>query len=188
MFALSQLERPVVAASMAGGPSTPALVSAVSAAGALGFLAAGYKTPDAVAAEIAAVRGTDPFGVNLFVPGPTGPPVDAYREELRGEAERYGVTLPDVDPTDTDEWAGKLDLLWRNPVPVVSFTFGLPDPDVIARFHEVGTHVTVTVTNPEEAQRSQAHGADSLCVQGPDGGAHRGTHRVADEPDRRSLE
>ena len=188
MFVLSQLERPVVAAPMAGGPSTPALVTAVAGAGALGFLAAGYKSVDALAGEIAAVRGVGPFGVNLFVPGPAGAPVDAYREELRTEAERYGVTLPEVDPDDTDGWAAKLDLLWRDPVPVVSFTFGLPEPAIIARFHEVGTHVAVTVTNPQEAERSQAHGADSLCVQGPDGGGHRGTHRVADEPDRRDLE
>jgi len=48
-----QLVHPVVQAPMAGGPSTPELAAAVSAAGGLGFLAAGYKTPGDLAADIA---------------------------------------------------------------------------------------------------------------------------------------
>ena len=57
---LSWLRRPVIVAPMAGGPSTPDLVIAAADAGAVGFLAAGYKTPAAMAAEIATVRaGTD---------------------------------------------------------------------------------------------------------------------------------
>src|ERR1700728_2896709 len=68
---LDWLRRPVVVARMAGGPSPPELVIAAADAGAVGFLAAGYKTPAAMAAEIAVVRGVSPdrFGVNLFVPG-----------------------------------------------------------------------------------------------------------------------
>ena len=55
---------------MAGGPTTPKLAAAVSDAGGLGFLAAGYKTAEAVQADIAAVRSTTerPFGINLFYP------------------------------------------------------------------------------------------------------------------------
>jgi len=71
-YALSDLlRRPIVVAPMAGGPSTTGLVIAAADAGALGFLAAGYKTPAAMAAEIAAVRAatSGAFGVNVFVPG-----------------------------------------------------------------------------------------------------------------------
>ena len=64
------MPRPVVVAPMAGGPSTPELVKAASAAGALGFLAAGYKTAAAMRAEMDAVAASGPFGVNVFVPGP----------------------------------------------------------------------------------------------------------------------
>jgi nitronate monooxygenase len=65
-----ELREPVVLAPLAGGPSTPALAAAVSAAGGLGSLAAGYKTAEAVEQDIAVLReSTDaPFGVNLFVP------------------------------------------------------------------------------------------------------------------------
>src|SRR5215831_20959751 len=72
---LDLLRRPLVVAPMAGGPSASELVVAAAGAGAVGFLAAGYKTPAAMAAEIAAVRaGTaGPFGVNVFVPGAPSP-------------------------------------------------------------------------------------------------------------------
>src|SRR3954467_13938386 len=69
-FSLSTLQIPIVQAPMGGGPSTPALAAAVADAGGLGFLAAGYKSVETVADEIAQVRAlTDrPFGVNVFAP------------------------------------------------------------------------------------------------------------------------
>ena len=55
---------PIVLAPMAGGPSTPELAAAVSEAGGLGFLAAGYNTADAMAGDVAATRALTraPFG------------------------------------------------------------------------------------------------------------------------------
>jgi nitronate monooxygenase len=73
---LINLAVPIVAAPMAGGPGSPALVSAAAHAGGLGFLAAGYRTAETMAAQIGTVRGDRvPFGVNLFAPHPL--PVDA---------------------------------------------------------------------------------------------------------------
>ncbi|WP_211273110.1 nitronate monooxygenase, partial [Streptomyces albus] len=46
------VDRPVLAAPMAGGPSTPALVTAAARAGGLGFLAGGYKSAQALAGQI----------------------------------------------------------------------------------------------------------------------------------------
>ncbi|MGI5486652.1 nitronate monooxygenase [Microtetraspora malaysiensis] len=177
---LDSLAHPVVLSPMAGGAGTPELCAAVSEAGGLGFLAAGYKTGEVVAAEIERVRAATnrPFGVNLFVPGddPADPDVvEAYAAELAPEAERYGVELPDVPLDDDDDWDAKLDLLLRSPVPVVSFTFGCPGLALVDRFHEVGTTVVVTVTDPGEAVAAVAAGADALSVQGPEAGAHRGS-------------
>ena len=73
-------------------------------------------------------------------------------------------------------------------MPVVSFTFGTPPADVVARMHAVGTHVSVMVTDPDEAAAAAAVGADSLVVQGPDAGGHRGTHAVDKSPDTRELD
>src|SRR3954447_25283969 len=61
---------PIIAAPMAGGPTTPALVAAVSEAGGFGVLDGGYRSPDDFRGVIREVwRLTSaPFGVNLFVP------------------------------------------------------------------------------------------------------------------------
>ena len=71
LFSPDGLRVPLIQAPMAGGISTPSLAAAVGRAGGVGFLAAGYLSPDAVAAQIAEVReSVQLFGVNLFVPQP----------------------------------------------------------------------------------------------------------------------
>ena len=75
MLAQFGMTIPLIAAPMAGGPTTPAMVLAATRAGGLGMLAAGYKTVAAVDAEIKSVRAEGiPFGINLFAPNPL--PVD----------------------------------------------------------------------------------------------------------------
>src|ERR1017187_10002169 len=145
---LDQLAITIVQAPMAGGPSTPALAVAVSEAGGLGFLAAGYKTAEAVAAEVRAVRDetSRPFGVNLFVPSAQPAPTAAlseYREALRAEADRYGVEVGEPS-FDDDGYLDKLDLFASERLELVSFTFGCPTPEVVSRLTEAGTDVWVT--------------------------------------------
>lgn len=178
---------------MAGGPSTPALAAAVCEAGGLGFLAAGYRDPDALAQQVGTTRGmTDqPFGVNVFVPHVESDEgrlranrtaVAAYVDLLAAEALRLGVELPEPRWDDTGDFDAKIDTLLADPVPVVSFTFGTPPPETVIRLHEAGTCVAVTVTSPEEADAAQACGADALIVQGFEAGGHRGTHDVGTTP------
>jgi nitronate monooxygenase len=170
---------------MAGGPSTPALTAAVNDAGGLGFIAAGYRPIGALRDDIRAVRRlTDaPFGVNIFAAPTT--PVDpealaAYRESLRAEAERFGVALGEPR-FDDDGWHAKLELAIAEHVAIVSFTFGCPSPDDVARLHASGSDVWVTVTDLDEAREAVASGADALVVQGPEGGGHRGSFEDAPE-------
>ena len=176
-FSLSQLECPIVAAPLAGGPSTPALAAAVSAAGGLGFLAAGYRSPEAVRGDIAELRRlTDrPYGIGLFVPASTAASRDEvarYAESLRADAARYGVE-PGSPEHDDDAWAAKLDLMDAAQPAVVSFTFGCPPDDVVARLHTAGCAVWITVTTAREARRAAAAGADALVAQGAEAGGHR---------------
>lgn len=184
---LATLDVPIVQAPMAGGPSTPELAVAVDRAGGLGFLAAGYLTPDRLERDIATVRrATDRFGVNVFVPG--GAPADphllrAYAELLRTEADRASVELGTAR-FDDDSFEEKLAVLMRGPaVAVVSFTFGLPPTDVIRSLRSVGSEVWVTVTSPSEALDAVAAGADALVVQGVEAGGHRGVFVDDDSSD-----
>jgi nitronate monooxygenase len=184
--ALADLCRyPIVQAPMAGGASCPQLAAAVSEAGGLGFLAAGYKTADGMYQEVKQVRGLSgqPFGVNLFMPqANTADPaaVEVYRHQLAGEAAWYETPLGDPDSGWDDGYEAKLAILLDDPVPVVSFTFGCPTRDVLDSFAKAGTFTVVTVTTPEEAQAAQWAGADAVCVQGVEAGGHQGTHR--DDP------
>jgi nitronate monooxygenase len=177
--------RPVVVAPMAGGPSTTGLVTAASAAGALAFLAAGYKTAAALRSEMDAVRAAGmPFGVNVFVPG--APAADRaaltrYLAELEPDAVALGVR-PGSPDWDDDDWDAKLAALLADPPAVVSFTFGCPQQGVIAALRAAGSQVWVTVTTPEEAAAAAARGSDGLCVQGPEAGAHRGTFTASASP------
>jgi len=178
-FSISQLELPIVQAPMGGGPSTPALAAAVSEAGGLGFLAAGYRSPAAVRDDISEVRRLTerPFGINLFVPGPAHADreaLEAYASALGGEAERYGVELGDA-VHDDDGWDEKLELLADERVPVVSVTFGCPPGPAVEALHDAGCALWVTVTTPAEAAAAQAAGADVLVVQGVEAGGHRGS-------------
>jgi nitronate monooxygenase len=177
---LSVGDVPIIVAPMAGGPSTPALVTAAAAAGAIGFLAAGYKTLDALAGEIAAVRdSTDHFGVNLFVPEDDSPvdkaAIERYRERLRPEAERYAVELPELRWNDDDHWPDKISLLMADPVPWVSFTFGIPDHATIRGLQKAGSRILVTVTEPDEAEQAYDSGADGVIVQSGSAGGHSST-------------
>ncbi|MFF1505948.1 nitronate monooxygenase [Streptomyces sp. NPDC058326] len=185
--ALNDLSRyPIVQAPMAGGASCPELVGAVCEAGALGFLAGGYKTAGGLYQEIKQVRGLTgrPFGVNLFLP-PGGRPADpaaveVYRHQLAGEATWYDTPLGETDAGRDDAYDAKLAILLEDPVRVVSFTFGCPSPEVLASFARVGTFTIVTVTSADEALAAQRAGADAVCVQGFEAGGHQGTYR--DDP------
>ncbi|XKH52930.1 nitronate monooxygenase [Citricoccus nitrophenolicus] len=197
---------PVIAAPMAGGPSTWQLAAAVSAAGGLGFLAGGMRPVDQLVADVEAARqasdGT--IGVNLFVPEPANTAIPAarkapgsearrrraaevaaYRSALLTEAAAFGVDLPGakdqsqdtlLDPDAMDGWDAKLEAAAAGAWPLVTFTFGLPAPEVFDRLHAAGCVLGVTVTTVEESTAALAHGADVLSVQGPESGGHRSVH------------
>ncbi len=179
---------PVLAAPMAGGPTTPELVVAAARAGSLGFLAAGYRSAEQLAADIATVRSSTPaFGVNLFVPDRGSVDRDrvlAYRDLIAPAAERLGVALGAPRWVDDDDWHAKVELLSRDPVPWVSFTFGLPDADAVSRLRRSGTRLLMTVTSTDEARLAAELTPDGLVVQSADAGGHRGTfdqHRAPGE-------
>ncbi|WP_235981011.1 nitronate monooxygenase [Streptomyces albidus (ex Kaewkla and Franco 2022)] len=178
-------EHPIVQAPMAGGASCPELAGIVSEAGGLGFLAAGYKTPEAMYEDIKQLRGLTQraFGVNLFMPQPDNADsgsLEAYRAQLAGEATWYETELGDTDHATDDAYDAKLAILFDDPVPLVSFTFGCPTRGVLDQFRKRRTYTVVTVTSVSEAQVAEWSGADAVCVQGIEAGGHQGTHR--DDP------
>jgi nitronate monooxygenase len=181
---LDQLEAPIVLAPLAGGPSTPELVAAVSEAGGIGFLPFGYLDPQAAQEQLGATRALTarPFGVNVFAPGdgPTAPAVyGPYVNRLAEWARRLDLPLGTPRYSD-DSFDEKIELLVSDPVPLVSFTFGAPPSRAVQRLRSVGSEIWVTVTTPSEAARATAAGADALIVQGSEAGGHRSSFTDSD--------
>ena len=174
---------------MAGGPSTPELAAAVANAGGLGFIAAGYRTAERLREDILAARAlTDgAVAVNLFLVAEA--PVNevavaAYARELEPVAARYGADLGSAH-FDDDQLEAKLGVVRELRVPIVSFTFGCPEPSLVRSLRDEGIAVWVTVTEPDEAALAAQAGADALICQGVEAGGHRGA--FVDEDGRGEL-
>jgi nitronate monooxygenase len=185
MVVPGELDVPIVAAPMAGDPSTPALVAALDRAGGLGFLGSGYLTAEAMREQVDAARaaGAREFGVNLFVPDPADPDLDAaaeYRMLLGPLAARLGIDELPAARDDSFSYLDKLADLAERPVPVVSFTFGLPAADHVRALREAGSRVWVTVSSPDDAVAAAEAGADVVVAPGPEAGGHVSTFTVAE--------
>lgn len=171
---------PLIQAPMAGSQGS-ALALAVCDAGGLGSLPAAMLSPEALRAELQVLRerARGPWNVNFFCHTPPVPDAAAearWREALRPFYEEAGI-----DPAGVPAGAGRVpfshavaDVVEPFAPPVVSFHFGLPAPDVLARVKSWGSRVLSSATTVEEALWLQAHGADAVIAQGLEAGGHRG--------------
>ena len=57
---------------------------------------------------------------------------------------------------------------------VVSFHFGLPSPELLARVRTWGARILSSATTVDEARWLEAHGVDAIIAQGLEAGGHRG--------------
>lgn len=186
------LRLPVMAAPMAGGPSTPQLVVNAWQAGGLGFLAAGYKSASELENQVKMVAAAGaPFGVNLFAPGTVAISPEAYRryaDAIAPEAAAYGIDLAAVPLTeDDDAWADKVDVLLAARPAIVTTTFAIPPAADVRRLQRAGVTVGMTVTSGDEARRAAEAGAGLLVVQGSEAGGHSGTLTPGRPPGTVSL-
>ncbi|MDB5097402.1 MAG: nitronate monooxygenase [Cyanobacteria bacterium RYN_339] len=166
------LRWPIIQAPMAGGPSTPELAAAVSAAGGLGMLAAAYQTPEQVRAAIRRVRAlTDaPFGVNLLLADPVAvDAADLFEAQHRLEPFRAELGLPTAEPGPPEAFEEVVQVIQEERVPVVTYAFG-----ILARDFP-GAVVMGTATTVAEAVALEAAGVDFIVAQGAEAGGHRGT-------------
>jgi nitronate monooxygenase len=177
---LLQTELPLIQAPMAGVQGS-ALAIAVSDAGALGSLPCALLAPDALTRELQALQaGTRrPVNLNFFCHTPPEP--DAVREAAWRAALAPFYAEAGLDIASVPAGAGRVpfshaiaDLIEPFRPPVLSFHFGLPAPDLLARVKAWGAVVLSSATTVAEARWLQAHGADAIVVQGLEAGGHRG--------------
>jgi nitronate monooxygenase len=174
------IEYPLIQAPMGGGISTPQLAAAVANAGGLGMLAAGSLEPEALRQAIAAVRRLTgrPFAVNLAIPQPgTAEAAQCERSHALLAPYRAELGLPPPRPSIPTVPALKEQLaaLMEEGVRVVSFTFGLPEPDAMAALKRQGMVIMGTATHLLEAICLEESGVDIVVAQGAEAGGHRAT-------------
>lgn len=180
------LQAPLIQAPMAG-VQDHRLAAAVSNAGGLGSLPAAMLSPQALATELQALtRATSrAFNVNFFChtsPVPD-PDVEAqWRSLLAPFYAEWGVD-PEAMPASPARLPfdhRMADVLEAFKPAAVSFHFGLPAPDLLARVKSWGSVVLSSATTVAEAQWLQAHGADAVIAQGVQAGGHRGMFLTED--------
>lgn len=175
------VRHPLIQAPMSGS-DTPALVAAVSGAGGLGSLGAGYLQPQALLEQAAQVRrATDrPFAINLFVLPDDfevdEAQVDAIRRRLDALMASEGLSVRTERPV---RWAPRFSdqfaaLCEARPA-VASFAFDLLSQAQVRELQALGIRVVGTATSVAEARAWAERGADAVCVQGAEAGGHRGT-------------
>lgn len=171
---------PVIQAPMAGGPTTPELVAAVSNAGGLGSLGAAYMTAGEILEAVRRIRQltAQPFNVNLFAGG--------YDAKARGDPapilallaeihERLGLPAPVLPALPPDPFPEQLEAVLEARPSVFSFTFGIPDRESLKRVAQRGIRILGTATTVEEALLLEEAGVHGIVAQGAEAGAHRGT-------------
>jgi nitronate monooxygenase len=176
------IKYPIIQAGMAGGATTPELVSAVSNAGGLGILAASRLTPTQLKEAILKIKSEtkNPFGVNILLAPPedgnkdvvsTQAYLDNFRNELGLSSGSSTISMP---PSMSSQY---LEIIFDEKVPVLSV--GLGDPTSITELaHSPDITVMTMVTTVNEAIQVVKGGTDIVVAQGAEAGGHRSTFKL----------
>jgi nitronate monooxygenase len=180
------IELPIIQAPMAGAQAS-AMAIAVCNAGGLGSVPCAMLNADGLRKELDAMKArTDkPFNVNFFCHA--APPVDAARETAWRQAltpyySQFGIDAAAIPagPGRAPFSAEFADVLEEYRPAVVSFHFGLPTADLLARVKSWRPKILSSATTVEEALWLEAHGVDIVIAQGVEAGGHRGMFLTED--------
>lgn len=180
------IELPIIQAPMAGVQAS-ALAIAVSNAGGLGSLPCALLTMEAMRKELEALRaGTSrPYNVNFFCHKPPQPSAErekAWRAALAPYFREMAIdpeAIP-VGPGRAPFNAAAAEILAEFKPAVVSFHFGLPSEELLARVRAFGARIMSSATTVEEARWLESQGVDAIIAQGAEAGGHRGMFLTED--------
>ncbi|MGQ0834199.1 MAG: NAD(P)H-dependent flavin oxidoreductase [Gammaproteobacteria bacterium] len=180
------IEHPIIQAPMAGVQGS-ALAIAVCNAGGLGSLPCAMLGIDGIREELERIRAqtTRPFNVNFFChrqPDPNAKRERVWRALLAPYFAEYGIDAESIPAGASRMPFGRdaAGLIEKFRPPVVSFHFGLPSADLLARARICGAKILSSATTVEEARWLEARGVDAIIAQGLEAGGHRG-HFLSDD-------
>ncbi len=179
-----EVEHPIIQAPMAGGPTTPELVGAVSNAGGLGSLGAGYLMSEMLDSEIKKIKQITgkPFNINLFIPESAKPrnPSQNVMNKLEEFSKELDSDAPRLSESQQSSFHGQVSAIIDNKVRVFSFTFGIPEKEVMKKLREERIFIIGTATCVEEGILLERAGCDAIVAQGSEAGGHRGSFAKSD--------
>jgi nitronate monooxygenase len=173
-------EFPIIQAPMAGVQAS-ALAIAVSNAGGLGSLPCALLDTAGIARELGIIKAqtTRPYNVNFFCHAPARPDAEreaAWQAALAPYYREYDVDAGSVAPSPgrAPFSAEAAEILAAFKPAVVSFHFGLPSDELLARVRTLGAKVLASATTVAEARWLESRGVDAIIAQGLEAGGHRG--------------
>jgi nitronate monooxygenase len=165
-----------------GGLSSVPLAAAVSNAGGLGsFGLYGYDVED-IGATVARLRAATagPFNLNLWLDRDDAAslrPTDTQFEEWLRPLVPYftglGVPLPGRPDRILPSFEEQFEAVLEAQPAVVSFVFGVPPADVLARCRAAGIRTLGSATTVDEAVALDAAGVDAIVATGFEAAGHR---------------
>src|SRR6516162_1476074 len=183
---LFDIELPIIQAPMAGSAFSD-IVVAVSEAGGLGSPACALLNVEQARGELETIRRktSRPINVNFFCHQQArGDPARELNWRRRLEAYYVQMGLDDntavlsSNRTPFDETM--CDLVLEFHPEVVSFHFGLPDRNLLARVRRTGAKIISSATSVDEARWLEDQGCDAIVAQGYEAGGHRGMFLTPD--------
>ncbi|MBK17227.1 MAG: nitronate monooxygenase [Rhodospirillaceae bacterium] len=175
-----EIDIPILLAPMAGGPTTPELVGAVSNAGAFGQFGAAYLDGAAIHTAAGNIQGktNKGFGINLFVP--EDPPITAEETAAATAAiaeyfAQFGVEPPESVTNAMPDFDEQVASVIESGVKLCSFHLGHGSERAITGLKDAGIVTAASATSVAEAQEAEAAGIDFIIAQGSEAGGHRTT-------------
>jgi len=179
------LKWPILQAPM-GSASTPGLAAAVSNAGGLGGLGMWGRSAHQAARRIAGFRQQSSGSLNVnypIWPDPRCAPETsaAMRQHLQAQYDSHGLgQVPEPSGEVSNVAHEHLALMLETRPEVVSFHFGLPEPEIIRALKSAGIFILSSATTVAEARLLEQWGVDAIIAQGTEAGGHRATFTSVD--------
>ncbi len=177
---LLNLEIPIIQAPMAGSDSI-ALARAVSSTGALGSIACALLGPDEIRETVHRFRYelNRTLNLNFFchtMEPPDAAAIERWKTFLKPHYDRRGLDIDHVQESRlrrpfNEEICRVLEEVRPE---IVSFHFGLPEPELVERLKKYGIKILSSATTVREAKWLESRGCDAIIAQGLEAGGHRG--------------
>ena len=182
----ANLSIPVIQAPMAGGFNNPNLAAAIANAGGVGSFGFAYSSPQSIARDLntAMQLTSGHINANFFIFNDITLPSAETQRKARDALDTLKIAkdnllcaelpsspyFPNLD--------AQLESVWKCKPSILTFHFGLPSADQLAKAHELDISVGVSATCVEEACLIQELGADFVVAQGIEAGGHRGINML----------